>query len=57
VRDAVGHTPVTVHDSIAQGWFAACRDASPDGCALGFGSFATVSAILRLESAADRIDT
>jgi len=57
VRDAVGNTPVTVHDSIAQGWFAACRDASPDGYALGFGSFATVSAILRLESAADRIDT
>ena len=50
-------TAVAEYDSIADGWTAACEQASRGGLAIGFGSFETVAAILRLESAAPRLDT
>lgn len=57
VQQAAPHAPICVHNSVAQGWSEACRGAQRSGFALGFGSFETVGAILRLESTANRLDT
>lgn len=57
VRQGDSKVPVTVHASIAQAWQSVVRQAHQGGCALAFGSFETVGEVLRLESAASKLDT